>query len=81
VNSDKLKIAFGKVLLSLRSEKGLSQQELGDSCELERAYISRIERGLQLPSLTVIFKISSYFQITPGELIDKVYNQIKRSKG
>lgn len=81
MNSDKLKIAFGKVLLSLRSEKGLSQQELGDSCELERAYISRIERGLQLPSLTVIFKISSYFQITPGELIDKVYNQIKRSKG
>lgn len=81
MNSDKLKVAFGKVLLSLRSERRLSQQELGDSCEIERAYISRIERGLQLPSLTVIFKFSSFFQITPGELIDKVYNQIKRSKG
>ncbi len=80
MNSDKLRIAFGKALLNLRKENGVSQQELGDSCEVERAYISRIERGLQLPSLTVIFKLSSFFKITPGELVDKTYLLVKKSK-
>jgi transcriptional regulator with XRE-family HTH domain len=73
-----LKSAFGKVLLQLRQEKGVSQQELADNCDIERAYISRLERGLYQPSITIVFKIAEYFEIKPSELIDKVDVQRKK---
>jgi len=75
-----LKSAFGKVLLQLRQEKGVSQQELADNCDIERAYISRLERGLYQPSITIVFKIAEYFEIKPAELIDKVDTQRKKRK-
>ena len=75
-----LKVAFGKVLKQLRSTKGVSQQELADNCDIERAYISRLERGLFQPSITIVFKIAEYFEIKPSELIDKVDFQRKKRK-
>jgi transcriptional regulator with XRE-family HTH domain len=75
-----LKQAFGRVLKQLRAEKEVSQQELADHCDIERAYISRLERGLFQPSLTVIFKIADYFEIKPSELVDKVDGQRKKRK-
>jgi transcriptional regulator with XRE-family HTH domain len=65
-----LKELFGKVLLQLRTEKGISQQELADNCNIERAYISRLERGLFQPTITVVFKIADYFEKKPSELIE-----------
>src|SRR5882762_2543607 len=67
-----LKESFGKVLLQLRKEHGVSQQELADNCDIERAYISRLERGLFQPTITIVFKISDYFAIKPSELVERL---------
>lgn len=75
-----LKQAFGKVLKQLRSDSGVSQQELADNCDIERAYISRLERGLFQPSITIIFKVADYFEMKPAELIELVDAQRKRKK-
>jgi len=75
-----LKLAFGRVLQQLRKEQGVSQQELADNCDIERAYISRLERGLYQPSITIVFKIAEYFEMKPAELIDKVDIQRKKKK-
>lgn len=64
--------AFGKVLKQLREEKGLSQQELGDYSETDRAFISKIERGLSIPSIVTVFKLAEVLKIKPKDLIDKV---------
>ena len=64
--------AFGKVLKQLREEKGLSQQELGDYSETDRAFISNIERGLSIPSIVTVFKLAEVLKIKPKDLIDKV---------
>lgn len=42
---DKQLTAFGLRLRELRIERGLSQEELGLRAELDRTYISGIERG------------------------------------
>lgn len=75
-----LKQAFGKILRQLRTEKEISQQELADNCDIERAYISRLERGLFQPSITIVFKIADYFGMKPAELIEKVDAQRKKRK-
>ena len=42
---------FGVVLRELRVTRGLTQSELAIRSDLERSYISLLERGLRSPSL------------------------------
>ena len=63
---------FGKVLRELRVENKLSQEKLAEYCELDRTYISLLERGLRQPTITTIFKLAKALNITPSALIEKV---------
>jgi transcriptional regulator with XRE-family HTH domain len=64
--------AFGFVTRSLRKGKNISQETLADLCDLDRTYISLLERGLRQPSLTTIFSIAQALSITPSELLKLV---------
>lgn len=63
---------FGKVLRELRESKQLSQEKLAEYCELDRTYISLLERGLRQPTITTIFKLAKALNISPSALIEKV---------
>ena len=39
---------FGKVLREIRAENHISQEKLAEYCDLDRTYISLLERGLRL---------------------------------
>ena len=67
-----LESIFGNVLKEVRTTKKISQEKLAEFCDLDRTYISLLERGLRQPTLTTIFKISKALDITPSELIKKV---------
>ena len=60
---------FGNIVRQLRKQKGFSQEQLADLCELDRTYISLIERGLRQPTLKTIFRIAYSLEITPSKLI------------
>ena len=68
---------FGKVLRELRDGNGISQEELAEYCDLDRTYISLLERGLRQPTITTIFKLAKALDITPSQLIAKVEQQVK----
>jgi transcriptional regulator with XRE-family HTH domain len=61
-------VAFGQHLKQLRQEKGLSQEQLGLIAELDRTYISGIERGVRNVSLANIFKIAKALDVESAEL-------------
>lgn len=71
--------AFGKILKETRELKGLSQQELADYSETDRAFISKIERGISTPSILTLFKLAEVLKIRPFDLIEKVEQQLDRS--
>ena len=50
-------IALGKNLKTLRIAAGKSQEELAVDAEVDRTYISSIERGIANPSLLAIAQI------------------------
>ncbi len=54
-----LAIAFGRVLRDLRKRAGLTQEQLGFEAELERNYISMLERGERQPTLTTLVKLAT----------------------
>lgn len=63
---------FGDVLRELRTRKGLSQESLALESDLDRTFISLLERGLRQPSLNTIFQISMALEVQPYEIIKKV---------
>lgn len=61
-------ISFGRVLRRLRKDAGLSQEQLAFAAEIERNFVSLIERGINQPSLRVIFKIAKALETQPSEM-------------
>ncbi len=76
----RLKQGFGKIIRHLRLERDESQEFVAHSCDLERAYISRLERGISEPSIGVIFLLAEHFGINPGDLMHKVQAAIRPKK-
>ena len=63
---------FGKVLREQREKKHISQEKLAEYCELDRTYISLLERGLRQPTITTIFKLAKALNMLPSQLIEMV---------
>lgn len=63
------------LILVLRKEKGLTQQELGDILGVSSKSISKYERGICLPSDEVLLKMTSFFNISLEELLNGERNK------
>ena len=61
-------LEFGLHLKKLRLARGLSQEQLGLIADLDRTYISGIERGVRNVSLTNILRIAQALGVPPAEL-------------
>lgn len=53
----------------LRSDKGISQEELAFRCELDRTYISAVERCVWNVALNNIEKIADALNVEPWRLL------------
>ncbi len=60
---------FGLVVRRLRESRGLTQEELAERAEVSATYIGFIERGDNVPTLTVILQIASALSVRPSELL------------
>lgn len=63
---------FGLILKELRQEKGLSQESLANQSDIDRTYISDIEKGERNISLNIIERLSVTLQISLSELFKKI---------
>jgi transcriptional regulator with XRE-family HTH domain len=66
---------FGRRLRELRQKQGVTQQQLSAATGLTEGYISNMERGLKVPSLTTILRIAVALGCRVTELVsifDKV---------
>ena len=45
---------IGEKLRQLRLQRGLTQEELADRCELSKGFISQVERNLASPSIATL---------------------------
>lgn len=63
---------FGNVLRQLRSEKGISQEELGFESGYHRTYISMLERGKKSPSLKTLFQLANALNVKPSNIMERL---------
>jgi transcriptional regulator with XRE-family HTH domain len=62
---------LGENVRASRLAMGISQEELAFRAELDRTYISQIERGVGNPSLGVLLKISNVLDTDIAALLSK----------
>lgn len=67
----KYNIAFGQALRKNREALAKSQEALAFDANLDRSYISLLERGERSPSLHTIVLLSIAMNITPSCLVQK----------
>ncbi|WP_332880419.1 helix-turn-helix transcriptional regulator [Pseudomonas alloputida] len=67
---------FGKVLRQKRKEAGLTQEQLSYEADIQRNYVSLIERGVHQPTIVVIFKLAKALKCTPSSLVAEVESAI-----
>ncbi|WP_185243453.1 helix-turn-helix domain-containing protein [Citrifermentans bremense] len=70
--------AFGKVLRDLRVKSGLSQEKLALEANLDRTFISLLERGLRQPSLVTILEISKILKVPAAHLVELAEAEMKK---
>lgn len=61
---------FGLRVKQLRLAQGISQEELGALANLDRTYISGIERGKRNVSLRNILQIANALKVSVSDLFD-----------
>ncbi|QOY96669.1 helix-turn-helix transcriptional regulator [Massilia sp. UMI-21] len=62
-------MAFGKVLRVVRKEVGMTQEELGHAAEIDRTFVSLMERGERQPTVRVLFRLAAALKLEPVRLI------------
>ncbi|MGA2151089.1 MAG: helix-turn-helix transcriptional regulator [Geobacteraceae bacterium] len=72
-----LQTIFGDVIRTLRKEKKVSQERLAVDSDLQRSFISRLERGKTQPTLITIFELSKALNVDPADIIILVQRRWK----
>jgi transcriptional regulator with XRE-family HTH domain len=60
---------LGKTIKRLRTARGLSQEDLADLANLDRTFISMLERGIRRATLETAQALARAFGLTLSELI------------
>lgn len=65
-----IKEKVGKRIKELRTKQGLSQEEFAFKCDLDRTYITSLERGKRNISLENLEKIAKAFNMSLSEFFN-----------
>ena len=68
--------ALGFLVRQHRENLGISQEELGTRSNLDRTYISGIERGVRNPSLTALVNLADGMKINLSSLLEGLESEI-----
>ena len=75
-----LRQVFAANLRRLRHERGISQEVLAYEADVNRTYISKLEKGVSYAGLEIIGKLATVLKIAPVELLMLPVGRSKRRK-
>ncbi|MDP3406311.1 MAG: helix-turn-helix transcriptional regulator [Brevundimonas sp.] len=61
---------LGKRVRYLRTEAGLSQEELAFRAGMKRSYLSDLERGTRNPTVRALGRLAQALTVHPGQLLE-----------
>lgn len=64
-----LRQVFAANLRRVRHARGLSQEDLAYEADVNRTYMSKLEKGASHPGLEIIGKLAAVLRVEPAELL------------
>lgn len=64
-----LRQVFAVNLRRLRHKRGLSQEDLAHEADINRTYMSKLEKGGSFAGLEIIGKLATVLDVEPAELL------------
>jgi transcriptional regulator with XRE-family HTH domain len=76
-----MKVAIGERIAQLRKAKKLSQQKFSYEAEIERSYLTHVEKGRKNISIDTLIKITDALEISFKDFFNcEPFNGKKKSK-
>ncbi len=72
---------FAVNLRRIRHERGFSQEQLAYECGIDRAHVSKIERGLVFVGLEIIDKMAKVLDTPHADFLKPIPRKAKKSGG
>jgi transcriptional regulator with XRE-family HTH domain len=69
---DKTLTEFGRNVSRLRSDAGLSQDKLAEKADLDRTYLSGIERGVRNPGIKTVLRLARALGVSLDKLCKRI---------
>ena len=60
---------FGAVVRELREARGWTQEQLAERSDMNASYLGFVERGDNVPTLTIIIQIAAGLGVEPADLL------------
>jgi transcriptional regulator with XRE-family HTH domain len=79
--ADDLALVFGRVLRERRLAAGLSQEKLALEADVDRTFVSLLERGGRQPTLSTLWRLAGALGVPPSELlagVEKARRTVRR---
>ena len=73
MQSTETKNLLGKRIKELRKTKGYTQEKLSEAIGVDSKHLSRVECGINFPSLDLLSKISKVLDVEPSMLFQTAY--------
>jgi len=64
--------AFGAIIRRLRTKKGLTQEALAELADLNVSYIGFLERGENVPTLTIVLNLARALDVHAADLVREI---------
>jgi transcriptional regulator with XRE-family HTH domain len=71
IRENQLAKNLGRRLRYLRAQTGLTQLELGRKASMDRAYISRLERGRILPRYAALVRLANSLGVSVAVIVEQ----------
>lgn len=69
---DPAAVKFGALVRRLREERGWTQDEMAERAGMNGSYVGFVERGDNVPTLTVILLLAETLGVDAGDLVRDV---------
>lgn len=73
-------VIFGGVLQRQRAKVGITQEELAYRADVDRTFVSRLERGIRQPTITTLIGLGEALGISATDLVRETEAEYQRAK-
>jgi transcriptional regulator with XRE-family HTH domain len=77
MRADQVSRAIGQVIREQRTARGVSQEALALESDVDRTFVSQIERGIRQPTLTTLWKLAHALNVQPSTLVARMERILK----